>query len=122
VYYAAVQNRSLTIEDLPGPQNGPHVLRLSGPLILSTLVDFQSKVRADRSHNLILDFTDVSYVDSAGIGALVGAYVRHHRDGNGLSLVGVSDRVQAALKLAHIEQFFHFFNTLSEAQAASASD
>jgi anti-sigma B factor antagonist len=74
-------------------------------------------VRAEQSPNLILDLTDVPYVDSAGIGALVGTYVRHQRDENGLSLVGVNDRVHEALKIAHIEQFFRFFATLGEAQA-----
>jgi anti-sigma B factor antagonist len=112
-----MQPRSFVIEDVPGPPNGPHILRLRGPLILTTLSEFQSKVRADQSHDLILDFTDVPYVDSAGIGALVGAYVRHQRDENGLSLVGVTERVHAALKVAHIEQFFRFFDSLSEAQA-----
>ena len=56
-------------------------------------------------------------VDSAGIGALVGTYVRHQRDENGVSLVGVNDRVHEALKIAHIEQFFRFFDSLGEAQA-----
>ena len=116
-----MQPRSLEIEDLAGGENEPHILRLHGPLILSTLFDFQSKVRAGRSHHLILDFTDVPYVDSAGIGALVAAYVRHHRDDHGLSLVGVSERVQAALKLAHIEQFFRFFDSVSQAQASSSA-
>jgi len=99
------------------PKNGPHILRLCGPLILTTLAEFQSRVRADQSHNLILDLTDVPYIDSAGIGALVGTYVRHQRDENGLSLVGVTDRVHQALKIAHIERFFRFFDTLGEAQA-----
>jgi len=112
-----MQTRSLVIEEVPGPQDGPHILRLSGPLVLTTLAEFQSKVRADRSHNLILDLTDVPYVDSAGIGALVGTYVRHQRDENGISLVAVSERVRAALKVAHVEQFFRFFDSLSEAQA-----
>jgi anti-sigma B factor antagonist len=112
-----MQTRSLVIEEVPGPQDGPHILRLSGPLVLTTLAEFQSKVRADRSHNLILDLTDVPYVDSAGIGALVGTYVRHQRDENGISLVAVSERVLAALKVAHVEQFFRFFDSLSEAQA-----
>jgi anti-sigma B factor antagonist len=112
-----VQARSLTIEELSAPQNGAHVLRLSGPLILSTLGEFQSRVRADRSNNLILDLTDVPYVDSAGIGALVGTYVRHQRDENGLSLVGVNERVRSALKIAHTEPFFRFFDTMAEAQA-----
>jgi anti-sigma B factor antagonist len=116
-----VQTRPLIIEEISAPQNGSHVLRHSGPLVLSTLGEFQSRVRADRSNNLILDLTDVPYVDSAGIGALVGTYVRHQRDENGLSLVGVNDRVHAALKIAHIEQFFRFFPSLPEAQAKRTS-
>ena len=112
-----MQTRSLVIEEVSEVQKGPHVLRLSGPLILTTLPEFQSKVRADRSNNLILDLTGVPYVDSAGIGALVGTYVRHQRDENGVSLVGICDRVHEALKIAHIEQFFRFFDSLDEAQA-----
>jgi anti-sigma B factor antagonist len=118
----AMQDRVFVIEDVPGPPDGPHVLRLSGPLVLTTLSDFQTKVRADRSHNLILDFTSVPYVDSSGIGALVGVYVRHHRDGSGVSLVGVGERVHAALKLAHVDQFFRFFDSLSDAQAKTPSE
>ena len=116
-----MQFRSLSIDEVPGLQNGPHVLRLSGPLILTTLTGFQSKVLADQSHNLILDFTDVPYIDSAGIGALVRVYVRHQRDENGLSLVGVNDRVRTALEIAHIEPFFRFFDSLEVAQAKHVS-
>ena len=115
-----MQPRSLVIEDVSDPTSGAHILRLSGPLILTTLSEFQSKVRVDQSHNLILDLTNVPYLDSAGIGALVGAYVRHQRDENGLSLVGVNDRVHEALKIAHIEQLFRFFATLGEAQKKKA--
>ena len=112
-----MQSRSLTIDEVPGLQNGPHILHLSGPVILTTLSEFQPKVMADQSHNLILDFTDVPYVDSAGIGALVRVYVRHQRDENGLSLVGVNDRVRTALEIAHIGQFFRFFDSVELAQA-----
>lgn len=116
-----MQPRSLVIEEVPGSQTGPHILRLEGPLILTTLTEFQTKVNADRSHNLILDFTGVPYIDSAGIGALVRTYVRHQRDENGLSLVGVNDRVRAALEIAHIKQFFRFFDSLEAAQGKNPS-
>ena len=43
--------------------------------------------------------------------------VRHQRDENGLSLVGVNDRIRTALEIAHIEQFFRLFDSLGEAQA-----
>jgi len=115
-----MQARSLTIEEVPGLENGPHIFRLSGPLILTTMAEFQVKVRAVQSHHLIFDFTNVPYLDSAGIGALVGIYVRHQRDEDGVSLVGVNDRVRASLELTHIEHFFRFFDSLGEAEAKCA--
>jgi len=84
------------------------------------LFDFQARVRADKSHTLILDFSNVPYIDSAGIGALVGAYVTHQKDGRRLFLVGVSDRIHSALKVTHVEQFFSFFPTLADAESAVA--
>jgi hypothetical protein len=65
----------LRIDDKPGSQPGQRVLRLTGALVLTTVFDFQATVRADQSRYLIIDFSGVPYVDSAGIGALVGAYV-----------------------------------------------
>jgi anti-sigma B factor antagonist len=106
----------LVIEDLAGPKDGQRVFRLQGPVVLSNLFDFQAKVRADNSRALIIDFSKVPYVDSAGIGALVGAYVTHQKDGRSLSLVGVSERVRHALQVTHVEQFFRFFDTLAEAE------
>ena len=116
-----MQSRSLVIEDLSDLQNQSHILRLIGPLILTTLPEFQSRVRAIQSNNLILDLTDVPYVDSAGIGVLVGTYVRHQRDENGVSLVGANDRVHTALKIAHVEQFFRFFDSLVEVRVRQVS-
>jgi anti-sigma B factor antagonist len=110
----------LVIEDLSGPKEGQRILRLSGPLVIATLFDFQAKVRANSSPALIIDFTNVPYVDSAGIGALVGAYVTHQKDGRSLALVGVSDRVHSALQVTRVEQFFRFFSTVAEAENAAA--
>jgi len=111
---------SLRIEDLPGKQPGQRVLRLTGPLLLTTLFEFQAKVRADSSRSLIIDFTGVPYLDSAGVGALVGAYVTHQKAGRSLALVGVSERVHNALKVTQVEQFFRFFDSVSAAEEASA--
>jgi anti-sigma B factor antagonist len=108
----------LVLEDIPGPKDGQRILRLTGPLTMSTLFDFQSKVRTDTSRVLLLDFTNVPYVDSAGIGAMVGAYVSHQKDGRSLYLIGVNDRVQNALKITHVEKFFHFVESLNAAEQA----
>lgn len=110
----------LVIEDIPGLGEGQRVLRLTGPLVISNLFDFQSKVRADNSRTLFLDFTNVPYIDSAGIGALVGAYVNHQKDGCRLYLVGATQRVRDALQVTRVQQFFSFLDSLSAAPQASA--
>lgn len=62
----------LHIEDLGGTHEGHHVLRLRGPLIITNLFQFQSIVRANTTAFLILDLTQVPFIDSAGVGALWG--------------------------------------------------
>jgi anti-sigma B factor antagonist len=111
----------LAIEDVPGPKDGQRILRLTGPITISNLFDFQSRVRTDTSRSLILDLTNVPYVDSAGIGALVGAYVTHQKDGRSLYLIGVSQRVQDALKVTRVQQFFHVYESLAAAEQASGA-
>jgi anti-sigma B factor antagonist len=104
----------LVIEDIPGPKDGQRILRLTGPVVLSNLFAFQSIIRSDTSRTLLLDFTNVPYVDSAGIGALVGAYVTHDKDGRSLYLIGVSQRVQDALQVTRVKQFFHFVDSVPQ--------
>lgn len=110
----------LTVEDISGPQDGQRILRLNGPILINNLFDLQAKIRADSSRQLILDLTKVPYIDSAGIGALVGAYVSHQKDGRSLAVVGITDRVRDSLKITRVEQFFRFFNTAEDVQQAVA--
>jgi anti-sigma B factor antagonist len=108
----------LKIEEMPGSSEGTHILRLSGPLTLYNVFAFQSKVRSDTSRTLILDFTEVPLADSAGIGALVGAYVTRQKDSRRLALVGVNQRIHQALEVTRVESFFHFFASTKEAEQA----
>jgi len=111
---------SLQIDDQPGTQPGQRVLRLDGALVMTTIFGFQAIVRADSSRALIIDFAKVPYVDSAGIGALVGAYVTRQKGGRTLALVSVSDRIHNALKVTRVDQFFRFFDSVSAAEEAVA--
>ena len=112
---------SLRMEDQPGTQPGQRILRLNGALVMTTMFEFQTTVRADTSRSLIIDFTNVPYVDSAGIGALVGAYVTREKGGRNLALVGVCERIHNALNVTRVEQFFRFFDSVSAAEQASAA-
>lgn len=107
----------LQIEDT-APAPGQRILRLSGPILLSNFFVFQTMVRTDASGSLILDMTAVPYIDSAGIGALVGAYVTRQKDGRSLALAAVTQRVRNSLQVTRVEQFFQFYDTVEAAQNA----
>src|ERR1700733_5879599 len=109
----------LHVEDAPGSRNGVVIWRLNGPLTLANLFGFQSRLRADNSKSLILDFTNVPLADSAGIGALVGAYVTRQKDGRSLGLVGVNQRILNALEVTRVQNLFRFYGTVAEAEQAA---
>ncbi|HEV3277606.1 MAG TPA: STAS domain-containing protein [Terriglobia bacterium] len=91
------------------------VLKLSGPILLSNLFDFQALVRSDDSAILVLDLSEVPYMDSAAVGCLVNAHVsrvNHHRH---LALAGVHDRVATLMQATHIDQVLKTFPTVAEA-------
>ena len=104
------------LEAADGTRAGHRILRLSGALTLHSIFPFQEAVRADKAATLIVDLSKVSFVDSVGIGALVGAYVSRQRDGRKLALVGVGERVSASLRVSGLTQFFATFPTVEAAE------
>ena len=91
------------------------VLRIHGPLLLGNFFPLQTMVRSDNSPLLILDVTDMPYIDSAGIGCLVGAHVSRENSGRKLVLVGANDRLQTSLKVTKCDQLFTMAPTVQEA-------
>jgi len=72
------------------------------------------------SRHVLLNLTHVSYVDSTGIGEIVGAYTRVVREGGSLTLVGVSARIQELLDTTNIGTIIASFP--DEATALRALD
>ena len=109
----------LTITGVPGAHEDERILRLNGPITVATLFEFQDTIRAEKSaKTLILDFTQVPYVDSGGVGVIVNAHVSCVNSGRRLILVGVSDRIRTLMRVTKVDQILAFFPTLEEAQAA----
>jgi anti-sigma B factor antagonist len=60
------------------------------------------RVVSDGCRKVLVNLTHVSYVDSTGIGEIVGAYTRVVREGGRLSLFGASTRTQELLDTTNI--------------------
>lgn len=92
-----MDNQPLCIEALPGQSQGQVVMTLKGPLTLTNLFSFQDAVRAEKSPVVILDLSNVPYMDSAGLGSILNAHVSCTNSGRRLALAGVPDRVLRVL-------------------------
>jgi len=77
-------------------------------LMYPILGDFSSAVGtliADGKHEIIIDLTPVTYVDSATIGCLMDLYRQVHGAGGQLKLSGVQKRVETMLNLTGAQNF-----------------
>jgi anti-sigma B factor antagonist len=100
--------------------NGQKLLTLKGPLTIHTIFNFQTAVREQSAGAVIIDFSGVPFMDSAGLGALVGARVALQKANRQLAIAGLDTQVKALLDMSKVSQFFRIFPTVEEAQAAVA--
>jgi anti-sigma B factor antagonist len=84
---------------------------------LSTLYDFQDTVRQDRIKAILIDMTDVPYMDSAGLGSVISAFVSCQGSQRAFALFGVCDRIQQLLDLTRVTGLLPCFATLEDAEA-----
>jgi anti-sigma B factor antagonist len=71
----------------------------------------QQEVRPliEQYKTIVLDLTDVSYMDSSGLGALVGLFVSAKRAGKQLKLINLSARIQDLLRLTNLLSVFEVY-------------
>ena len=75
-------------------------------------------VRAGR-HHLVLDLTGVAFVDSFGLGVLIGALKRVRLLDGDLKLVVTEARVRRVLEVCDLDRVFTLHTDLDEALAAA---
>jgi len=97
---------------------GQAILSLKGPLSIHTLFKFQDAIRAESSPALIIDFSGVPFIDSAGLGALVGAHVTARKLNRKIAFAAMNDQAKALIDMTHINQVFRVYNTIQDAEAA----
>jgi len=98
------------------------VLDLSGKVVLGE-GDVQIKERikellADGQGKILLNLGDVTYIDSAGLGALISSYATVKRENGQMKLVNLTKRVQDLLAITKLITVFETFDNEEEAIAS----
>jgi len=68
--------------------------------------------------NIVLNLKDVSYIDSAGLGVLVGAYASVSNQGCQVKLANLQSKVDSLMQITKLYTVFPAFNNESEAVAS----
>jgi anti-sigma B factor antagonist len=84
------------------------VVRCTGRLVMETspLLKTEVKPLLLPKRRVVLDLTDLSNMDSSGLGTLVGLYISARGAGCDLQLVNLSPRIRELLSLTNLLSLF----------------
>ena len=73
------------------------------------LRDFISRLLKQGHKDIILNLTDLQYLDSSGIGELARVYVSVVKQSGQMKVIGLSSKIEEVLKITHLYQVFPEF-------------
>ena len=111
----------LQIDKLPSAHGAPVVTRLEGKLSLETVANFLKVMRAEPAQKLVLDMSGLSFVDSAGVGALVQLFVHRRNAGQGFAMAGLTKQGIAVLQVSGLVKLLPIFPTVESAVEQQAA-
>ncbi|HYA95823.1 MAG TPA: STAS domain-containing protein [Terriglobales bacterium] len=100
---------------------GVVIVDCSGKIVMGDETAFlrhQVKDLLNESRQIVLNLTEVSYLDSTGLGTLVGLYSSVRSAGGEIKLAGLTGRVKDLLQITKLVSIFEFYNTAEEAASS----
>lgn len=113
-----MQPAQLNLEKVSASHGGNLVTRLSGKLSLETVHNFMQTLRPEPADYLVLDMSGVSFLDSAGVGALVSLFVHRRNLGKSFAIAGLTKQGTAVLQVAGLTKLLPNFPTVEAAVEA----
>ncbi len=103
----------LTVSAQQG-REGVLIVRVSGEIDSTTSERFREQLVGfigDTTRHLIVDFGDVTYINSSGLGALVAAYKRVRSSDGSLKLCRVRGTIAAVMSLIRLDKMVEIYES-----------
>jgi anti-sigma B factor antagonist len=84
------------------------IVRCSGKLVAGSTGTLQTEVRGllPGAKRIVLDLTDLGYMDSSGLGSIIGLYVSVKSAGGRLEVINLSARVRQLFSITNVLSLF----------------
>ncbi len=115
------QVRSAKLKTSVEEVSGIPVLKVAGEIDLYTSPDFKSAIISiidNGKKDIVIDLSEVGYMDSGGFGVLLGAVRRVKPLSGSINLVGCSENIRRILNITRLDTIFGLYPTVGEAVAA----
>jgi anti-sigma B factor antagonist len=98
--------QELNLETTKNPEET--IVRCTGKITSSSSALLQSTVRnlIPETKCVVLDLTNVSYMDSSGLGAVAGLYFSAKRQNSRLKLINLNQRLKELFRLTNLASVF----------------
>lgn len=107
----------LDLEKLPSSTEALTIYAASGKLSIETVNEFLPKLRAEGAQRVILNLSGVSFLDSAGVGALVSLFVSRRNQGKEFGLAALPPQSLAVVTVAGLQNLLPIYKTVEDAAA-----
>jgi len=94
------------------------ILALAGRLDALLAREFKNKIAEQLDagrRKLVLDMTAVDFIDSSGLGALVGSLKNVTKEQGEIRIAGLSPQVQTIFELTRLHRIFDLYKTVEAA-------
>jgi anti-anti-sigma factor len=111
-------NPPVRIESVAGSRPGVVILKVQGPLEITNYREFEELMRRNEARVLLVDLSEVPYIDSAVLGSMVATHVACARNQRKYALVHANQRIQNMLTVSGVGEIILSFATVAQAEAA----
>ncbi|MGI6456767.1 MAG: STAS domain-containing protein [bacterium] len=97
------------------------VIHINGYLDSSTFQELQDHLQGliDQGNvHLIIDFQELNYISSAGLGVLMGMLTEVRHKGGDLKLVNMQSRIRTQFDMLGFSRMIQIYDSIDEAKAA----
>jgi len=104
------------IQSTIGP-TGACILQVLGPFTMKNVFEFQAMARRETERAIIVDLSEAPYLDSAGLGSILGVFASCQRTNRGFAVAGAGGRVQTLFQVAKADHILSVYDTVATAEA-----
>ncbi|HKL75159.1 MAG TPA: STAS domain-containing protein [Halanaerobiales bacterium] len=95
------------------------IMKFNGEIVFENSNELKEtakeKIRETEYQNLIMDFEDVSFIDSSGIGFILSLFKFLREREGGLVIANANEKIKKSFNITKISQIINIFDSVDEA-------